>query len=171
LKEKIMSRIYIGIDNGITGSIGIITPEESFLYPTPSISQQDFTKKKQNISRLNRTEFKDIILKYGPYDSVFVLMERPFWNPMLSPKSSKSGVMCLESQLSLIEDLMWPHDVIDSKAWQKELLPDGVKKSPELKKASKDIGIRLFPMLEEEIKKQKDADGILIAEFARRRNL
>lgn len=168
-------KVYIGIDNGVTGSIGIITPAGAGLYPTPSISRQDFTKKKQTLSRLNRIAFKDILLSQSPsitnLSDVFVAMERPFWNPVLNSQSSKSGVMCLEAQLAIIEDLIWPHDVVDSKSWQKVLLPAGIKKSPQLKKVSMDIGIRLFPHLEEDIKKQKDADGILIAEWARRQNL
>jgi hypothetical protein len=50
------------------------------------------------------------------------------------------------------------------------MFPKGLK-GIELKKASMDIGIRLFPHLEEVIIKQKDADGLLIAEWARRNNL
>lgn len=168
--------MYIGVDNGITGSIGIICDEGSFMYSTPNNTQQDFTKKKQTLSRLDRERFKDILLNdelnfFEKPGRVFVAIERPFWNPMLSPKASKSGVMCLEAQLGIIETLCWAHQVVDSKDWQKILLPTGTKGAPQLKKASKDIGIRLFPHLEEEIKKQKDADGILIAEWARRCNL
>lgn len=167
-----MDKIIIGIDNGITGSIGIITPEQSFFYPTPSYSVQDYTKKKQNISRLDRLEFKKILLSLLATNiSQFILLEHPFWNPMLSPKASKSGVMCLEAQLGIVEQMMIPYEVIPSKRWQKDLLPEGCKGAPQLKKASLDAGIRLFPLLEDEIRKQKDADGLLIAEWARRKGL
>lgn len=57
----------------------------------------------------------------------------------------------------------------DSKHWQRILLPKGAK-GPELKKASMDIGCRLFPEHEKLIRKHKDADGLLIAEWARREN-
>ena len=170
-------KIYIGIDNGPTGSIGVITPDYTKLQRTIKISQQDFTKKKQNISRLDRTFFQFFLMEIiGNYpkiniNEIFVAFERPFWNPMLNSQSSKSAIWCLADQLAIIEDLMWPHNVYDSKNWQKGLLPEGIKGTKDLKKASLDIGIRLFPNLEEEIKKQKDADGILLAEWARRNNL
>jgi len=48
------------------------------------------------------------------------------------------------------------------------LLPQGIK-GDELKVASKDIGCRLFPEHTELIVKHKDADGILIAEYCRRK--
>jgi hypothetical protein len=48
------------------------------------------------------------------------------------------------------------------------MLPKGVA-GEELKKASLDIGNRLFPMFTEF--KHPDRDGLLIAEYARRQNL
>lgn len=168
-----MNKIYIGIDNGITGSMGIILPEQSFFYPTPSYPVQDYTKKKQNISRLDQVEFRKIINEPVHNYTIhpFVLLEHPFWNPLLSPKASKSGVMCLEAQLGIIEQMMIPYEVIPAKNWQKDMLPEGCKGNPQLKKASLDAGIRLFPFLEDQIRKQKDADGLLIAEWARRKGL
>jgi len=51
------------------------------------------------------------------------------------------------------------------------MLPHGVKGPAELKKASADIGKRLFPGQTEAIDKHKDADGLLMAEWARRLQL
>lgn len=165
-------KTYIGIDNGVTGSIGIINQDGASMFPTPCYQVQDYTKKKQTISRLHRPEFLSILDENAAgYGSKFVILEHPFWNPMLSPKASKSGVMCLEAQLGIIEHRLLPYEVIPSSKWQKEMLPSGCKGKAELKKASMDVGIRLFPLLEDEIRKQKDADGILIAEWARRNNL
>ena len=73
----------------------------------------------------------------------------------------------LEAELCVVEMLSMPHIYIDSKQWQRELLPQGIKGSAELKKASKDIGSRLFPLHTNLITKHKDADGILIAYWAR----
>jgi hypothetical protein len=58
---------------------------------------------------------------------------------------------------------------IDSKEWQKEMLPKGVKGSDELKKLSLDIGNRLFPQFRDF--KHPDRDSLLICEYARRKNL
>ncbi len=52
-----MSRVYIGIDNGVTGSIGIIvvskTSKKTRFLKMPVFSEQNYTKKKGNISRIN----------------------------------------------------------------------------------------------------------------------
>jgi hypothetical protein len=48
------------------------------------------------------------------------------------------------------------------------MLPKGVQGSAELKKASMDIGLRLFPDHGSVIRKHKDSDGLLIAAWAQR---
>lgn len=159
-----MYKTKVGIDNGVTGSIGILTEHETFLMSTPVKLEQSYTKKKQNISRINFKELKEI---FENLDTPVVAIERPMINPQRF-KASISASRCLEATLNVLELLEIPHNYIDSKAWQKDLLPKGVKGNAELKKASKDIGIRMFPQHKETIEKQKDADGILIAEYLRK---
>jgi len=79
-----------------------------------------------------------------------------------------SAIRALEATLIVIESLKISLAYIDSKEWQKPLLPNGTKGGAEQKKASLDIGSRMFPQFKEEFKKQKDADGMLIAEYCRR---
>jgi hypothetical protein len=161
--------IYIGIDNGVSGSIAIISKNGGHyeIHPTPVFSSQDYTKKKKNINRVIVSEFMEIICKFPSSKKVFI--ERPLVNPKLF-QATISAVRCLESQMTILEALSIPYCFLDSKQWQKELLPQGCK-GTELKKASMDIAIRLFPECETEIRKQKDGDGLLIAEYARRKNL
>jgi hypothetical protein len=80
--------------------------------------------------------------------------------------ASMSAVRCLEATLIAIEEVGFSYQYVDSKEWQKLLLPKGLKGSDELKKASFDVGKRMFPTLA--IK--KDADGLLIAEYLRRKD-
>jgi ribosome biogenesis protein Tsr3 len=82
-----------------------------------------------------------------------------------------SAVRALEATLIVLEELDIAYDYIDSKGWQKDLLPLGLKSSDQQKKASAEVGIRMFPQFKELITKHKDADGILIAEWARRNKL
>ena len=164
-----MADVYIGIDNGVSGSIGIIGSNFYKMYHTPIIKEQSYTKAKNNISRINRKELIDILKPYQA-DSVLVILERPLVNPTRF-KASISAVRALEATLNIIEDLNYPHQYIDSKEWQTRkngLLPHDMKGSPELKKASKDIAMRLFPNCIEIIQKQKDGDGLLIAEYCKR---
>jgi hypothetical protein len=163
-------KIYIGIDNGTTGSIGILSENKEIceFLETPSKKEQSYTKTKQNISRIDFPVIYKLLEDYK--DSSFAIIERPLVNPKMF-KTTMSAMRALEATLCAIEGLEIAHQYIDSKQWQKELLPQGTKGSVELKKASKEIGIRLFPQHKELIEKHKDADGILIAEFARRNNL
>lgn len=162
-----MAKWYIGIDNGTSGSIGITNGEQTFFYHTPVKIEQSYTKTKQNISRVEALAFKEILENIEGVK--FAVLERPRVNPQQF-KTSMSAMRTLEAQQITLELLGIPFIFCDSKEWQKELLPKGTKSSPELKKASLDIGSRLFPQFADMFKKQKDADGMLIAEWARRNN-
>lgn len=163
--------LYIAIDNGTTGSIGWVGADIAPGYVlTPIKKEQSYTKKKQIISRVDHTalrkQLSDVIGDI-PADNVLIIMERPRINPMQF-KTSISAARSLEATLCVIEDLGLPRMYCDSRDWQSKLLPHGIKGSPELKKASMDIGCRLFPSQSELITKHKDADALLIAEWARR---
>lgn len=161
-----MRDFYIGIDNGISGTVGVISATESIFVETPVISQQNYTKKKANITRIDWKGLYDLLAKYKG-TNCFVVIERPMVNPSRF-QATTSALRALESTLIVVEQLELPHSFLDSKEWQKALLPKGVKGSDELKKASMDIGVRLFPQHAELIKSHKDADGILMAEYCRR---
>lgn len=168
-------KTYIGIDNGTTGSIGIINSAHNIAeyVPTPSFYAQSYTKKKQNVSRIRIPDLMKIlstaIQNTGEENGIFAFIERPFVNPGMF-KASISAVRAMEATIICLEMADIPYQYIDSKEWQKLLLPAGCK-GAELKKASTEIGNRLFPSLRPAIQKQGDADGILIAEYARRRGL
>jgi hypothetical protein len=164
------NKLYIGIDNGVTGTVGCIYNNKTWFFETPVKKEQNYTKAKANISRINMPVLmgllNDIILKEKP-KSVMCLIERPMVNPGRF-KATVSALRALEATLICMELMKIPIQYEDSKKWQKELLPTGSKKE-QLKKDSVDIGCRLFPQHSESIKKHKDADGILIAEYCRRK--
>lgn len=167
-----MEKIYIGIDNGVSGSCGIIGPKETLFFLTPIKSEMSFQKSRS--SKINRIDFQSLyeILKKTKEVGypVKILIERPMINPTRF-QASISAARSLEATLIIFELLDLPYEYCDSKQWQKVLLPAGLKGSEEQKKASLDIGIRLFPEHKELISKHKDADGLLIAEWARRAQL
>ena len=170
-----MAKLYIGIDNGTSGTIGILGEHNNLFIETPIIKEQSYTKKKEMISRVDINRLYEVLTKAmkceecEPSDCM-VVMERPLINPQMF-KTSMSASRTLEAELCVVEMLSMPHMYIDSKQWQRELLPQGVKGSTELKKASKDIGMRMFPAHTELIARHKDADGILIAYWARKNKL
>ena len=160
--------IYIGIDNGTTGTIGIAGDDiRGEIYHTPVKKEQDYTKAKKNVSRLDVGGFMEILNRY-PHGNIRVVCERPMINPGRWT-ASMTAIRCWEAQLVTLEVLGLPHIFVDSREWQRQMLPKGIQGASELKKASKDIGLRLFPYLSDF--RHTDFDGLLIAEYARRNRL
>lgn len=174
--ENTYNKIAVGIDNGVSGSIGIIYPDGATeLSPTPIRKTLNYTKKKGFISRVDVEKLKGILEPLKLYSrtlngpsGVFVAMERPMVNPGRF-QATVSALRALEATLIVLEQLELPYMYIDSKEWQKMLLPSGIVGSDELKAASAEVGRRLFPSRGKEIK--KDADALLIAEYVRRKQL
>lgn len=167
-KREEPKKLYIGIDNGTSGSIGWTDGVRHGQIKTPSFSEQSYTKAKGNISRVNHENLYSF-LKELPEDThlaVFVVVERPMVNPGRF-KASVSALRSLESTLTVLERLNYPYQYLDSKEWQKDMLPKGIKGGPELKKVGLQIAKRLFP----QVVCKPDADGILMAEWARRKRL
>lgn len=154
---------YIGIDNGVTGTIGVVG-DVSLFVNTPVKKEQNYTKKEGSVSRIDVVKLREILVDI---QNPFALLERPFVNPKMF-NATLSAIRALEATLNVIEILNIPYTYMDSKQWQGVMLPSGVKGSADLKKASLDIGCRLFPKHRELIEKHGDADGLLMAEYWRR---
>lgn len=160
---------YIGLDNGVTGTIAILDGDTSIFLETPVFESLGYQKSKvRHINRIDTVKLEELFSKYDPM-ATRVVIERPMINAMRF-QASISAARSLEATLIVLERLKLGYEYIDSGAWQKALLPAGLKGAPVLKKASKEIGIRMFPVHEELIRKHGDADALLIAEWARRRS-
>lgn len=166
--------VYAAIDNGSSGTIGAIFPDNtSFFKNTPTKSVTNYQKTKvKNITRINYPKLTEIFTTYSTKElkNWKVFIERPMVNP-LRFDATTSALRAFECTLICLEELKLSYFFVDSKAWQHELLPLGIKGAPQQKKASMDIGIRMFPQHKELITSHKDADSLLIAEWARRHNL
>jgi len=128
----------------------------------PVRKELSYTKEKKNITRIVVPKLKEWLRPYAT-QPVLAVLERPLVNPL--PKffrTTMSAMRALEATLICLEELGIPQRYIDSREWQKALLPQGVT-GDALKQAAVDIARRLFPSLE-----TKDADSVLIAEHARR---
>lgn len=152
--------IHLGIDNGISGAIGIIKNGNAAWHPMPIKKQLNYTKAKKWINRVDGEALKAILgpfaVDVGPF---FALIERPMVNPGRF-QATMSAIRCLEATLVVLEFLEIPYQYIDSKEWQKTQLPSGLE-GPELKEASIQIARRLWPTLQ--LPKGKDGDALLIA--------
>ena len=102
-----MRRLYIGIDNGTTGTIGVISDKFNLIFKVPVFKSQDYTKVKKNITRINAVELQNELntliqgANLNPYDC-FTLIERQMINPARF-SSSISASRALESVLCVIE--------------------------------------------------------------------
>lgn len=169
-----MHTVYLGIDNGVSGSLAISTPNQTFFFKTPIFTQQNYTKKQANISRINTPVLGNLIettiapSTIGP-EKIMAIIERPMVNPGRF-KATVSAVRSLEAVLIVLESFQIAYIYCDSKEWQREFLPKDCHKD-NLKSASRDIGIRLFPGYKAQIEKHGDADSLLMMEWARRKNL
>lgn len=155
---------FIGIDNGVSGSVGVLTDGKTPLWAQmPTRSELNYTKKKGNITRIDFVALRDMLSHFDP-TTTLVAIERPMVNPGRFA-ATISAVRALEATLIAIEDNGLPYRYIDSKEWQKTQLPSGLK-GDELKKASLDVGARLWPY----IPFKPDADAMLIARHIRQQN-
>jgi len=157
------NRVFIGIDNGVSGAITILS-ETGFVHlhiKTPVKNCLNYTKKKAFHNRVDFKELFDILFDNIANDVPFCMIERPMINPTRWVASA-SALRCLEATEIILEEQKIPYQFIDSKEWQKVLLPSGLVKE-QLKKAANDVAKRLFPKLE-----IVNADSLLIAEYCRR---
>lgn len=161
---------YIGIDNGSTGTVAILDGDTSIFVETPTTYMLNYQKSKAHlINRIDAPALKKLLEPYNPL-STRVVIERPMINSFRF-QASIAAARSLEATLIVLESLHFGYEYVDSGAWQKVLLPAGIKGAPKLKKASKDVGLRMFPMHAEIIKEHGDADALLMAEWARRRGV
>ena len=155
------SRVYIGIDNGVSGAITIMNEHAGIILHvnTPIKNCLNYTKKKSFVNRIDIPKLREIFL-YAGTDS-FCFIERPMVNSFRF-NASLSGIRCMEATLILLEERQIPYQFIDSKEWQKALLPSGLK-GDELKRAAEQVCKRWFPKID-----IVNADSMLIAEYCRR---
>lgn len=159
-------KYVIGIDNGVTGGIAVLTLDtrEVVLHiNTPIKSVLDYQKKSHFISRVDYAKLVDLLL---PYKDSIAYLERPMVNPTRF-KATASALRCLEATLIVLEAIGIPYKFVDSKAWQSALLPKGLKKE-QLKKASLEVVRQRFGI---EAPNSGISDSILIAEFGRQSEL
>lgn len=160
-------KTYIGIDNGVSGAVGVLYSNGGARWwPMPVRSELNYTKAKKNITRVNYDALYAILGDI--VDDSIVVIERPMVNPGRF-QATISAVRCLEATLLALENLKFPYQYLDSREWQKTQLPSGLEGAEQLKKASLDVGRRLWPNLT--FPKKADCDALLMARHAMLKNL
>ena len=153
-------KTFVGIDNGVTGGITILNTDGSVRVHsvTPVKRCMNYTKKKAFIHRVDSSIFRTLLVQAG--GNTFVMIERPMVNPGRFG-ATISAIRCLEATELILEELQIPYQFVDSKEWQKALLPSGLKKE-ELKFAADSVAHRLYPRL-----KVVNSDCLLLALYCK----
>jgi hypothetical protein len=180
-------KIYLGVDNGVTGPIAVLDQEGTVLHfgAKPVKNWLNYTKEKRHLQRVIVPQMVEILRQF-PVEDMRAFLERPLVNPQRW-NASVSAIRADEAVLNVVEILGVPYQYLDSKEWQRELLPTNpiprlkrgasaqekkahkaalARIKGETKKLSLEVGKRLFPGVN--WSGQKDADALLIAEWARR---
>jgi hypothetical protein len=181
-------KYFIGIDNGITGSICVLDEGGKCLVyvPTPTQKTLNYTKAKEYVTRVTIKALADLLSPYAK--DATVVLERPMINPGRWA-ASVSAIRCDEATRGVLEALGAKLIYVDSREWQTPMLPNRkavtkanktctaeeraqIKKQAaafanETKALSLMVAQRLFPYL----MFKKDGDAVLMAEWARRNNL
>jgi hypothetical protein len=152
--------ITIGIDNGSTGSVGIVGWGNPVFFDAPSKEAVHYAKAGKIYNRVDVAELC-AELRRVPHP-VTAYIERPFTGSPMMIHTALLSARAHEATQVALELVGIGYQTIDSKEWQAALLP-GVKGSPNLKKASRLKGIQLYPHLATYINQHGDADGLLIA--------
>lgn len=153
---------FVGIDNGVTGSIGIVYSSGAYeFYKTPVFITASYTKEVKYIHRIDWVALKKLI----PNNS-YVFLERPMINPR-AWTATQSALRALESTLIVFEMLGVVYTYIDSKEWQQQFISSAIIGHEDMKEASKIVAMELFPQCIHEIAKHGDGDGLLIAQYGK----
>lgn len=191
-----MSTWILGIDNGITGSIALMDPSGKVVFhaPVPVYKERKWTKPKlaklktktkvvyDEITMIDVVTLQRMLVKYtSTISDIHCFLERPAisYAAAWSMKTSISAAMSWAYVVHVLKQLQIPRTDVDSKDWQKQLIPEAtgeqnkeymktLKKGDRnklLKEAAYDLAKTLYPALNS---KDKGAgDSICICEYGR----
>lgn len=156
-------KTIISLDNGVTGTVSVLKDSKTYFIETPNKKVKSYQKTKDKY--IHRIDFKALKSYLEPFkENSICVLERPMINPGRWD-ATVSAIRALEATSIILEELEIEYEFVDSKLWQHKYLSEGIKGSKELKKASMEIGIELFPEHRELIIKHGDADALFIAKW------
>ena len=157
--------IYIGIDPGLNGAVGVVfdAMKDPVVYDTPTMVISGVKDK-----RVYNTAAMALLLKpFSTIDNVLVVLESVHSMPKQGVASSFSFGQGLGMWQGIIAALGLPLEMPSPQRWKKEMLADQGKD----KDASRFKAIHLFPSLASQLYRKKDdgrAEALLLAEYGRR---
>jgi hypothetical protein len=172
LKREKVPDFFIGFDNGVTGSFAVLDHRKICLFAkTPTRKCRDYQKQEAYLRRLDLVALYKLLhplLVKNEGKTFVAAVERPLVNPRRFT-ATKSGLRFLEALLIFFETLDIPVLSVDSKEWQRTMLAPETT-GEDLKSASLAFGKANLPP-DFNWRGFTDADGLLIADWLRRKTL
>lgn len=163
------TKVTIGVDNGVTGSIAILGPDGSFFEPIPT-KEMLMGKAGKIIRRIDYDQLWDLVAPRVDKPALArAYVERPFTGGPAFINTMVLSARAHEVVILMLEQMSIGYETVDSKQWQLPIL-GAVKGSAELKKASKLRGMEMYPAHAAAIKSHGDADSLLMAHYFHHNN-
>ena len=146
-------------------SLAWMSKDSSSFMPLPVTDVQDYPRKKTIISRVRTLDLLGMLAPLPTENVAHAIIERP--DTYLPQSRYVTTLRQLEAVITVLELLTIPYEFVDAKEWQHTMLPSGLKAGAPTRRASMDIGKRLFPQHIDTINSIGHADALLLAEFYR----
>ena len=165
--------IYIGIDPGLNGAVGVlkshgstyVDPGSIQVFDTPTMLVSGIKEKRVYNTVAMALLLKPFVDQVG--DDVLCVLESVHSMPKQGVASSFSFGQGLGMWQGIIAAMGFPLEMPSPQRWKKEMLADQGKE----KEAARFKAMQLFPSIATEFKRAKDdgrAEAILLAEYGRR---
>ncbi len=162
------SHVWIGIDPGLTGAFAIIRGREIQFFDMPTITVQGGKTKRNEYDAAAIVSILEGAVARSWSRTVAIEKQQAMPDQgVVSMFRIGVGYGIL---LGILAGLRIPHELVAPASWKRALMPD----APKDKGASILAACRLFPQVADQLKRKKDharSDALLIAEYARRRQL
>jgi crossover junction endodeoxyribonuclease RuvC len=165
-----MSKIYIGIDPGVTGALGVIFPDtwKNKVIDMPTISVANGRRKESRAWGKALFDIIDMIDMKRNDVPVMAIIERT--HPMKdSAMTAFSMGMSLIAAIDAVEIACIPYIMVNPSAWKKHF-----KLTKCDKDASRTLAIQRFPELTDQLKLKKHhnrAEALLLALYGKEAGL
>jgi len=158
--------IYIGIDPGLNGAVGIINEDlvpPFEVHDTPTFTVEGSKSKR----KYNVPEMAKILSKFAGRNDVLVILE----SVHSMPKQGVASSFCFGEGLGMWEGIIaafgFPLEMPSPQRWKKAIMADQGKE----KDAARFKASQLFPSISDQFSRVKDdgrAEALLLAEYGRR---
>lgn len=159
--------IYIGIDPGLNGAVGVLTPVAQHVFDTPTMIVSGVKEKRVYNTPAMALLLAPFVEAFEGHPEVLVILENVHSMPKQGVASSFSFGQGLGMWQGIIAALGLPLEMPSPQRWKKEIMADQGKE----KSAARFKAIQLFPSLAAQFSRVKDdgrAEAILLAEYGRR---